>query len=115
MMKAPWRLAALLTLITVGAQAGEARHGGATREIATSEARVFPYDQGVVDLLVIGPAAKTLYERLPGRGEKQACGAAGLHKGDGKMVCVKDGPDYSCHIWLDLPKQTLAAPETDDC
>jgi len=116
MMKTPWRLTVLLALIAVGARAGEPTQGGKGKtDVATSEARAFPYDQGVVDLLVIGPAAKTLYDRLPGRGEKQACGAQGLHKGDGKMTCAKDGSDYSCHIWLDALRQTLAEPETDDC
>lgn len=80
-----------------------------------SEARSFPYDDGVVDLLVIGPAARTLYDRLPGRGTESACGGSGLRKGDGSMTCVKDGPEFSCHIWLDARKQALAPPETDDC
>jgi hypothetical protein len=81
----------------------------------TSEARVFPHDGGVVDLLVIGPAARTLYDRLPGRGAANACGAAGLHKGDGRMICTKADVAYSCHVWLNVPKQTLAEPEEDDC
>ncbi|WP_454762155.1 lysozyme inhibitor LprI family protein [Caulobacter segnis] len=80
-----------------------------------SEARVFPHDAGVVDLLVIGPAARTLYDRLPGRGVANACGATGLHKGDGKISCTKVDADYSCHVWLDAPKQSLADPQEDDC
>ena len=104
-MKTPWRFAAFLTLVAAAAQA----------DAPTSEARAFPHEAGVVDLLVIGPAAKTLYDRLPGKGEAQACGAAGLHKGDGRITCAKDGQAYSCHVWLDVPKQTLAQPETDDC
>lgn len=80
-----------------------------------SEARAFPHDAGVVDLLVIGPAARTLYDRLPGRGVSNACGAAGLHKGDGRMRCTKDDTSYSCHVWLDASKQALAEPEDDDC
>ncbi|MBO9547250.1 MAG: DUF1311 domain-containing protein [Caulobacter sp.] len=83
--------------------------------IGVSEARAFPHAEGVVDLLIIGPAARTLYDRLPGRGAANACGAAGLHKGDGKMVCTKLNADYSCHVWLDAPKQSLADPEEDDC
>lgn len=80
-----------------------------------SEARVFPHDEGVVDLLVIGPAARTLFDRLPGRGVTNACGAAGLHKGDGQMACTKVDAAYSCHVWLNVPKQTLASPQDDDC
>lgn len=80
-----------------------------------SEARVFPHDGGVVDVLVIGPAARTLYDRLPGRGVANACGAAGLHKGDGKIICTKIDADYSCHVWLNAPKQSLADPQEDDC
>jgi uncharacterized protein YecT (DUF1311 family) len=95
----------------------------AKRPIATSttgteersEARAFPHDAGVVDLLVIGPAARSLYDRLPGRGVSNACGATGLHKGDGRMRCTKVDASYSCHVWLDASKQTLAEPEEDDC
>jgi uncharacterized protein YecT (DUF1311 family) len=82
---------------------------------STSEARVFTHDQGVVDLLVIGPAARTLYDRLPGRGVTNACGATGLHKGDGRMACTKVDAAYSCHVWLNVPRQSLADPEEDDC
>lgn len=95
---------------------GTARRAQAPQANAdVSEARVFPHDAGIVDLLVIGPAARTLYDRLPGRGVANACGAAGLHKGDGKIVCTKVDADYSCHVWLDVPKQSLAHPEEDDC
>lgn len=80
-----------------------------------TEARAFPYEGGIVDLLLIGPAAQTLYDRLPGQGKTSACGATGLHKGDGKMLCTKNGADHSCHVWLDAAKQSLANPETDDC
>ena len=80
-----------------------------------STARAVAYDQGIVDLLVTGAAAKALYDRLPGKGVVQECGAAGLHKGDGRIVCSKDGPEHVCHIWLDVPKQTLTEAETDDC
>jgi len=82
---------------------------------AASEARAFAYDRGVVDLLVTGPAAQTLYDRLPGRGLASACGGEGLRKGDGRMICVKAGGDHSCHVWLDVPKQALTQPEIDDC
>jgi hypothetical protein len=78
-------------------------------------ARAFPHDAGVVDLLVTGPAAKLLYDRLPGDGQAQACGASGLHKGDGSMSCVADGSRHSCHIWIDAPRQRLALPEENDC
>ena len=96
---------------------GAARPAQAPRAASAdvSEARVFPHDGGRVDLLVIGAAARTLYDRLPGRGVANACGAAGLHKGDGKLVCTKVDADYNCHVWLDVPKQSLADPEEDDC
>lgn len=107
-----WRkLAAASMMIAIGLAAPAAT----AVEEPTSEARSFPYDDGVVDLLVIGPAARTLYDRLPGRGVESECGGSGLRKGDGSMTCVKDGAEYSCHIWLDARKQTLAPPETDDC
>ncbi|AYV44795.1 hypothetical protein CFHF_23240 [Caulobacter flavus] len=80
-----------------------------------SEARTFPYDDGVVELLIIGPAARLLYDRLPGKGKTQACGASGLHKGDGQITCSKEGGEYACRVWLDAKKQTLAQPESDDC
>lgn len=80
-----------------------------------SEARAFPHEEGVVDLLITGPAARILYDRLPGKAKTQACGATGLHKGDGKITCRKDDDGFACHIWLDARKQTLAPPETDDC
>lgn len=83
--------------------------------VNTSEARIFPHDGGVVDLLLIGPASRMLYDRLPGRGVTNACGATGLHKGDGRMTCTKVDAAYSCHVWLNVPKQTLAEPEGDDC
>jgi uncharacterized protein YecT (DUF1311 family) len=95
----------------VAATAGSAMRGNEER----SEARAFPHDAGVVDLLVIGPAARSLYDRLPGRGVSNACGATGLHKGDGRMRCTKVDASYSCHVWLDASKQTLAEPEEDDC
>lgn len=87
----------------------------ASADTGASEARLFPHDEGVVDLLLLGPAARMLYDRLPGRGVPSACGATGLHKGDGRMTCTKDDADYSCHVWLNVPKQTLADPEQDDC
>lgn len=80
-----------------------------------SAAKAFPYERGIVDLLVTGSAAKTLYDGLPGKGVEQACGASGLHKGDGKMSCARNGQDYACHIWLDLKAQTLTEAEIDDC
>ena len=82
---------------------------------ATSEARAFAYEAGVVDLLVIGPAAQTLFDRLPGKAAASACGGEGVHKGDGRMICTRTRGDYSCHLWLDVPKQALTNPETDDC
>jgi len=94
---------------------GKPSAGAGSAGAGLSEARVFPHDKGVVDLLVIGPAARTLYDRLPGRGATNACGATGLHKGDGRMVCTKIDASYSCHVWLDVPKQSLADPEEDDC
>lgn len=95
----------------VAATGGSAMTGTEER----SEARAFPHEAGVVDLLVIGPAARTLYDRLPGRGATNACGADGLHKGDGRMRCAKVDAAYSCHVWLDASKQALAEPEEDDC
>ena len=95
----------------IAASAGSATTAAQER----SEARAFPHDAGVVDLLVIGPAARTLYDRLPGRGASNACGADGLHKGDGQMRCTKVDAAYSCHVWLDASKQALAEPEDDDC
>ena len=80
-----------------------------------SEARAFTHDEGIVDLLVIGPAAKTLYERRPGKPRENACGGEGLHKGDGAMTCMRIAEEYSCHIWLDPKKAALAQPEIDDC
>lgn len=103
-----WMLAMLLAVSGGGS-------AGARVETPESEARSFAYEAGVVDLLIVGPAAKTLYDRLPGRGAESACGAAGLHKGDGRISCVKLDDEYSCHIWLDAPRQALAQPETDDC
>ncbi len=94
---------------------GPARTPERIADEGKSEARAFPHDAGVVDLLVIGPAARTLYDRLPGRGVSNACGADGLHKGDGRMRCAKVDASYSCHVWLDASKQTLAEPEDDDC
>lgn len=106
-----------MTVIRTLELEGAARPARAARaaSASVSEARVFPHDAGVVDLLVIGPAAQTLYDRLPGRGVTNACGATGLHKGDGRIVCAKVNADYSCHVWLDVPRQTLADPEEDDC
>ncbi|MET0336222.1 MAG: hypothetical protein ABW063_00520 [Caulobacter sp.] len=93
----------------------EAADRSAPKAKAQSEARAFAHDDKVVDLLIIGPAARMLYERLPGKGEVQACGASGLHKGDGKITCRKDDDGYACHIWLDAGRQTLADPQIDDC
>jgi hypothetical protein len=79
-------------------------------------ARAFPHEAGVVDLMVTGPAAKQLYDRLPGKGQRDECAAVGLLKGGGKISCAKgDDGDYVCHVWLNVPKQTLAPPEDDDC
>lgn len=89
---------------------------GHAAEPATGEVRAFPYDNGIVDLLVIGAPAKVLYARLPGKGKKSECNPdAGLYKGNGKMQCLKSGEDYSCHVWLDVPMQKVTDPETDDC
>jgi hypothetical protein len=100
-------LALVLTLLLPLAHAAEP---------GTGESRAFPFDKGIVDLLVIGDPAKTLYNRLPGKGKKSECNPdGGLYKGNGKMQCVKDGNEYSCHVWLDVPMQKLADPETDDC
>jgi hypothetical protein len=83
---------------------------------ADGVARAFPHEAGVVDLMVTGPAARQLYDRLPGKGQKDQCAAVGLLKGDGKISCAKrDDGDYVCHVWLDVPKQTLAPPQEDDC
>lgn len=87
---------------------------GAVTEVK-SEARAFAHDGGAVDLLVIGPAAKTLYDRLPGPPKPSACGATGLHKGGGRMTCVKADAEHSCHVWLNPSKQSLADAEDDDC
>lgn len=71
-----WVLAAVLGLAVVGpAGAGD----GPAPEPPKSEARAFPYEDGVVDLLVIGPAAKTLFDRLPGKAQASACGGEGLN------------------------------------
>jgi hypothetical protein len=78
-------------------------------------ARVWPHDDGVVDLMVTGPAAKQLYDRLPGKGRKSQCGDVGLLKGDGRIACAKRGEAHVCHVWLDVPKQALAPPQEDDC
>jgi hypothetical protein len=81
-----------------------------------SYARVFAADEGIVDLMVTGPAAAEFFERLPGEGRAQACGgASGLHKGDGPMSCVRRDDDHSCHLWLHMPKQALTEPEMDEC
>lgn len=85
-------------------------------EPGTGEARAFPSDNGIVDLLVTGAPAKVLYTRLPGKGKKSECTPdAGLYKGNGKMQCLKSGEDYTCHVWLDVPMQKLTDPEADDC
>ncbi|RVT91202.1 hypothetical protein [Sphingomonas crocodyli] len=86
-----------------------------TPKLTPSTAKIFPYEAGVMDLLVTGPAAQSLYDALPGKGVEQACGATGLHKGDGKMSCAKNDADYACHIWIDTKAQALTLPETDDC
>ncbi len=89
---------------------------GHAADAGTGESRAFPYDNGIVDLLVIGPPAKLLYTRLPGKGKKSECSPdAGLYKGNGKMQCLKSGEEYTCHVWLDVPMQKLTDPETDDC
>ena len=49
-----------------------AKGAGAKPAAATSEARAFAYEAGVVDLLVIGPAAQTLFDRLPGKAAASA-------------------------------------------
>lgn len=98
-------------------RADELQRMGATTPLteAKSEARAFAHDGGAVDLLVIGLAAKTLYDRLPGKPAASACGASGLHKGSGRMTCVKDGDEYSCHVWLNPAKLSLTDAEDDDC
>jgi hypothetical protein len=101
--------------LTAGVWAAGAQQVESLPRSAPSSARAFPHDQGVVDLMVTGAAAKTLYDRLPGKGVEQQCGAAGLFKGNGRVSCAKDGADHVCHIWLDVPKQTLTEAETDDC
>ena len=80
-----------------------------------SSAKVVPFEASVRDLIVTGQAARSLYDALPGKGEAQACGATGLHKGDGKISCAKNGDEHVCHIWLDMQAQTLTQPEIDDC
>lgn len=105
-------LRGILALLAAMSLAGPA---GAGPEAPTSEARSFAYEQGIVDLLIIGPAAKTLYDRLPGRGAESACGGGGLHKGDGRITCLNEDEQYSCHVWLDVPRQTLTDAEIDDC
>lgn len=101
-------------VVAAGVCAAGLQHVDST-PAAPSSARAFPYEAGVVDLTVTGAAAKILYDRLPGKGVKQECGATGLHKGDGRMTCAKDGAEHVCHIWLDVPKQALTKAETDDC
>lgn len=108
-----------MTAISISAALTGAAIGGAqSRERtgdAASRADAFAGSDGIVDLMVTGSAARTLYDRLPGKGEAQACGASGLHKGNGRISCVLREGDYSCHLWLDVPKQALTEPETDDC
>lgn len=104
-----------LEMTTVRAVELERMAKGPAAPAKISEARTFAHDDGIVDLLVIGPAAQTLYDRLPGRGTASACGGEGLRKGDGRMICTKASGDYSCHVWLNVPKQTLSDPEGDDC
>lgn len=108
-------IVALVTIAgTTAPAASDAGEQDAKRPPSSAEA--FPASDGIVDLMVTGQAARTLYDRLPGKDEKaEACGAAGLHKGDGRMQCTKLGNEYSCHLWLDVPKQTLTEPEIDDC
>lgn len=107
-------LAAAAVLIGTSASMADETPKGVIAN-AASTARAIPYDAGVVDLLVTGSAAQDLYDRLPGAGRPQACGALGLHKGDGKMSCSKDGQAYACHIWLDVTAQSLTDAEVDDC
>lgn len=108
-------LAASATLVGTSA-AALAGSGEQDMRRPASSAKASPGSDGVVDLMVTGPAARTLYDRLPGEGkEEKSCGALGLHKGDGSMTCTKHEGNYSCHIWLDVPKQTLAPAESDDC
>lgn len=116
-MKTPPSLVAWIAVITAASAPAWAVDGPpkTAGEPPPSEARTFAHEAGVVELLVIGPAAKTLYDRLPGKGKVQACGASGLHKGDGKISCRKDDGDYACWIWIDAGKQTLTEAETDDC
>ncbi|WP_369059021.1 hypothetical protein ABOZ73_15485 [Caulobacter sp. 73W] len=110
-MKSLLILGAMITALA----SGEAADRSEPKARPQSEARAFAYEDKVVDLLIVGPAARLLYDRLPGRGQVQACGASGLHKGDGKITCRKDDDGYACHIWLDAGRQTLAEPQTDDC
>ncbi|MDG2522609.1 hypothetical protein P7B02_13750 [Caulobacter segnis] len=107
--------AVLVITAMIGAMASAHAADKPAKPEPASEARAFAHDDGVVDLLIIGPAAKVLYERLPGKGRVQACGGAGLHKGDGRITCRKDDDGHACHIWLDARKQTLADAEIDDC
>jgi hypothetical protein len=115
-MKQRRRTAALLIPVgLLAAMAGAQQRVETARAPDPATARAFPYEAGTVDLLVTGAAAKTLYDRLPGKGARSACGGTGLHKGDGRISCTKDGAEHVCHIWLDVPRQTLTEAETDDC
>ncbi|CAN5792863.1 hypothetical protein BH11PSE6_BH11PSE6_08950 [soil metagenome] len=109
------RTAVFLPFALLAAMAGAQQRVETARAPDPGIARAFPYDACIVDLLVTGAAAKTLYDRLPGKGARSACGGTGLHKGDGRISCTKDGAEHVCHIWLDMPRQALTEAETDDC
>ncbi|WP_420145724.1 hypothetical protein [Sphingobium sp.] len=78
-------------------------------------ARAFPHDDGVVEMIVTGQAARQLYDRMPGKGARSECGASGLHKGSGSISCTRDGAEHICRLWIDGPHEKLAPPEMDDC
>ena len=109
---------AALALSCGAATIGMTRTGEQVQDRDRSTVMALPYDNGIVDLSVSGPAAQTLYDRLPGSGEeeeKNGCGSTGLHKGSGRIHCVNRDEQYSCNIWLDASKEALTEPETDDC
>lgn len=118
MMRRRLIVQAAFMIVCGAATVGRAESGAQARRETMSTAKVFPSDNGIVDLMVTGPAARTLYDNLPGKGEEEeenGCGASGRHKGSGRIRCVERDGEYSCHIWLDVPKETLTEPEIDDC
>lgn len=118
MMRRQFIVGAVFILLCGAATIGMAESSGEAQQETMSNAKVFPAENGIAHLMVTGPAARSLYDNLPGKGQEEkenGCGASGRHKGSGRIRCVERDGEYSCGIWLDLSKEALTEPEIDDC